>query len=173
MLLKDNSFDAALSHWAPNNDGPDHPFDVTDSGPPSTALPAGSSVFDIDNITMVEMGSWFLEFQPDSGLDECAGSIPTDSHDELARRALKSDQPHADETYCRLPSSTSTPTATVAEIQVFGAVGQQHGEAPEQAASSALSLPVISGPAGPCPSPPTGTPPSPVLALSCGGKSPS
>ena len=165
---RDDSFDAALEHWAPKNDEYDHPFDVADNRPPTTAFAPESSVFDIHSINMAEIEAWQLASQTEG---EYIESTSTDSGDRLTRQAFEPDQPHADESYCGLPPGTPISTATLADFQVLEEVGQ-HGGAPEQAGPSALSLPVIPGQAGLWLPPPAGTIPSPILALPWGGKCP-
>ena len=105
MRLRDGSFDAILGNWAPKNDGYGHPFDLTDSGPPSLAV--RSNVFNMGDISIAEIEAWRLASQPDSGLGEYAGSTSTDSRDGLVRQAFESGQLHVEGLYFRLPPNTN------------------------------------------------------------------
>jgi hypothetical protein len=111
MFSDDDIFDT-LDYWVPEDDG----FDMTDGVPPSTILDAGSSVFDLDNISTAEMEAWFLVPQPDGGLGEYAGTS-TDSRDGLAEQAFESDQPYANEPDYHLPPTTPTPPTALVDTQ--------------------------------------------------------
>ena len=130
--------------------------DTTSGGAPSSTTPAQLGVFDMDNISAVDIEAWCWAFQQGGSFGQHTGRKLIDPCDGLARQNSEANQSQTGESDRGLSPFPWTLMATLADAHGLEVAGKQHGDAPEQAGSSMPGPSVV-----PYPTPPSLVPTPP------------